>query len=128
MQSSVFFAKVIGPLFIIVAAGLLLNLKTYQKVGEEFSKSSALRYLGGFLALLLGLLMVQLHNVWEANWTVIITMIGWIGVVKGTVLLVVPDLVSRLSDIFTKTPVLLIVNSVLVFVLGIFLTVKGYWG
>ena len=128
MQSSIFLAKIIGPLFVIVAIGLLINLKKYQKVGEEFSKSGALRYMGGFLALLFGLLIVQFHNIWESSWAIIITIIGWIGIVKGTILLVFPHGYSKLVDVYTKNSALLIVNSVIVLALGVFCTVKGYWG
>lgn len=128
MHSSLFLARIIGPLLMIVAVGILLNVKTYQQMGEEFYRGFALRYLGGFLALLFGLLIVEFHNVWEVRWTVIITVIGYIGVLKGALLLVAPGLVSKLSDVYTKNPKLLIVNSIIVLVVGLVLTVKGFWG
>jgi hypothetical protein len=53
-QTSRVLARVIGPLLIIAAVGVLLNLGTYQHMIEEYSKSPSLCYLGGFAALLLG--------------------------------------------------------------------------
>ena len=128
MQSSIFLARIIGPLFMILSVGLLINTKTYQEISKEFYINASQRYLGGLVALILGLLMIEFHNVWKVHWTVIITIIGWIAVVKGVVLLAFPDLLSRLADAYTNKPRLLIVNSFIVLVIGIFLTVKGYWG
>jgi len=64
METSIFLAKLLGPYCIIVAVGLLFNLKNYQKVIEDFCKNSALLYLGGVLALFFGLLVVLFQNVW----------------------------------------------------------------
>ncbi|MDI6606071.1 MAG: hypothetical protein QME65_02885, partial [Candidatus Omnitrophota bacterium] len=73
MGTSVLIARLLGPYCIIVAAGILLNLKNYQKVMEDFCKNAALVYLGGVFALLFGLLVILFHNIWAANWVVIIT-------------------------------------------------------
>jgi len=128
MESSVFIAKIIGPLFIIVAVGLLLNLKYYQRVLEEFAKSPALLYLGGFNAFIFGILIVLFHNVWQLQWPVVITILGWMGLIKGVALLVFPDVMARLSSRYTKSSTSLIVQSAVILVLGVFLTVMGYWG
>ncbi len=128
MQDSRVIAKIIGPLLVISALGMLLNLKTYQSLIQEFSKSASLCYLGGFLALALGLVILQFNNKWEAEWPVVITILGWISVVKGTILLVFPQLILGLWHPLTGTPTPLIVSSVISLAVGAFLTIKGYWG
>lgn len=128
MENSVFIAKIIGPFFIIVALGLLLNLKHYLRMMEEFCKSSTLLYLGGFNAFIFGILIVLFHNVWQLQWPVIITILGWIGLIKGVALLVFPDAMARLSSRYTKSSTPLIVHAAVILVLGVFLTVMGYWG
>ena len=117
MENSVFLAKLLGPYCIIVAVGILFNLKTYQKVMEDFCKNSALIYLGGVIALLFGLLVVLFHNVWVANWAVIIT---------GAWLIILPNTVAKLTEVYQKKVALLVVHLFIVVAIGIFLTVKGY--
>jgi len=126
MENSVFLAKLLGPYCIIVAVGILFNLKTYQKVMEDFCKNSALIYLGGVIALLFGLLVVLFHNVWVANWAVIITIFGWLGIIKGAWLIILPNTVAKLTEVYQKKVALLVVHLFIVVAIGIFLTIKGY--
>lgn len=128
MENSAVFAKIIGPYMIIVAAGVLFNLKTYQKFMQDFLKNSALIYLGGVIALIIGLLIVLFHNVWAANWPVIITIFGWLGIVKGVWLLILPNTVGKLIEAYQKNIALLAVYLAMILALGIFLTVKGFIG
>ncbi|HTY23079.1 MAG TPA: hypothetical protein VMC85_08105 [Desulfomonilaceae bacterium] len=128
MQTSRVLARVIGPSLIITGVGILLNLGTYQHMIEEYSKSASLCYLGGFVALLLGLIVLQFHNVWEARWPVVITILGWIAFIKGAVLIVFPGLIHNLWLPYVGSPVPLIVSLSISLVVGVFLTIKGYWG
>ena len=127
METSIFLAKLLGPYCIIVAVGILFNLKTYQKVMEDFCKNSALLYLGGVLALFFGLLIVLFHNVWVANWTVIITILGWLGLIKGAWLIIFPNTVAKVTEAYQKNVALLVVHLVIILALGVFLTVMGYF-
>jgi hypothetical protein len=127
MQSSLIIARIIGPIFVIIALGIMLNVKAYHGMYEEFRKSAQVRYLGGYLALLFGLVILQFNHSWEANWTVVITILGWIGFIKGVIIMIAPDHIIRLADRMTKSTTPLLVNSVLILLLGAFLSVKGYW-
>jgi len=127
MESSIFFARLLGPYFVIVAIGFLFNLKTYQRLLEDFCKNVALIYIGGVLALWFGLVVVLFHNVWVANWTVIITIFGWLGIIKGAWLIILPNTVARFTEAYQKKTVALTVHLAVVLALGIFLMVKGYF-
>lgn len=128
MENSIFLAKLLGPYCVIVAVGILLNLKTYQKVLEDFFKNPGLIYLGGVMALLFGLLIVLFHNVWTADWTVIITIFGWIGIIKGALLFIAPNTLSRWTEVYQKRTSPLVIHLGIVLGIGVFLTVKGYFG
>ena len=127
MESSIFFARLLGPYFVIVAIGFLFNLETYQRLMEDFCKNVALVYLGGVLALFFGLVVVLLHNVWVANWTVIITIFGWAGLIKGAWLIMLPNTVARFTEACQKKTVALRVYLAIILALGVFLMVKGYF-
>jgi hypothetical protein len=127
METSIFFAKLLGPYCIIVAVGILFNLRTYQRVMEDFRKNAALLYLGGVIALLFGLLVVLFHNVWVANWTVIITIFGWLGIIKGAWLFILPNTAAKLTEAYQKNVAPLVFHLLIIIALGVFLTIMGYF-
>ncbi len=128
MQNSVFLAQIIGPYCIIIAVGILANRETYEKMMEDFLKNAALVYIGGILALLFGLLVVLTHNVWTVGWPAFITIFGWVGIIKGTWLLVFPDTVPKFTKVYKKNPTLLSVHLIIVLIIGVGLTIFGYFG
>jgi hypothetical protein len=125
MQIAILFARFLGPLFIVIAVGVLLNLKNYQKMMEDFFKNSALVYIGGFMALAFGLILVMFHNVWAFNWTLIITILGWSSLVKGILLIVFPNVMLKTTEMFRKSTAVLAVHAVIILALGVFLTIMG---
>jgi len=127
METSIFLAKLLGPYCIIVAIGILFNLKTYQKVMEDFCKNSALIYISGVMALFFGLLIVLFHNVWTPNWAVIITIFGWLGLIKGAWLIILPNTVAKFTEAYQKNAALLVVHLAIALALGVCLTIFGYF-
>lgn len=56
-----------------------------------------------FLELLLGLIVVVTHNVWVTDWAVVVTIIGWLMVVEGTLYMVLPhSVISRMISFFNQ--------------------------
>ncbi len=90
MDTSFFLAKIFGFALSVIGLGMLLNLKHYQKMLQSFLNSAPLVYLGGFIAFVLGLLVVLIHNVWE-GWAALITILGWLTLLKGALYLLVPQ-------------------------------------
>jgi hypothetical protein len=128
MQTSRILARIIGPILIVPAVGVFLNMEAYRSLVEEFSRNASLCYLGGFMALLTGLIILQFHNKWEARWPVVITILGWITVVKGALLIVFPGLVASMWSPYASGPITLIISLAISCAVGVFLTIKGYWG
>ena len=126
MENSILLAKILGPYFVIVAIGLMLNPKFYQGMMEDFLKNSALLYLGGVLALIFGIVVVLFHNVWVTGWQVIITIFGWMGLIKGIWLIVFPNSTGKLTHFYQKKPAILKVHMLIVLAIGMLLTIKGY--
>lgn len=126
MQSALVIARILGPLYVIVSVGMVLTPSTYQRVFEEFRESAALTYLGGMLALGFGLLVLAVHPVWRADWTAVITVIGWLGVIKGSLLIVRPSSVIGVSRPLMAKPAWLRLWAVAPLALGLYLCLKGF--
>ena len=126
MGSANFIAQIIGLLFSIDAVGVLINTAIYRRMVEEFTESPALRYLGGILALFFGLFILNFNNAWTADWTVIITIIGWLSVVKGVLLIVFPKVYLQFTNWMRMGDAVMRYMGIIYLLLGLFLTFKGF--
>ena len=126
MENSILLAKFIGPYIIVIGMGLLFNPKTYQKIMEDFFKNAALVYVTGLITFVAGLAIVMSHNLWGLDWRIIITLLGWNVLIKGVWLIISPDTSAKMAALFAKNNKLATIPWIIMLVIGIFLTVKGY--
>ena len=95
MATSIFLARLIGPVMALVGVSVLANEAAFRKLAQEFLRSPALIFLSGMILMPAGLAVVLNHNVWVANWPVIITLLGWIAVISGAVRVFAPDRATK---------------------------------
>ena len=58
---------------------------------SDFQRSPALLFLAALFALGVGLVHVMAHNLWTDPLAILVSLIGWLAVVKGILLLAVPE-------------------------------------
>ena len=121
MELSIFLAKVLGLYLVIVPLAVLVNRKHLPRLVEEFSTNIGLNILASIFALVLGLLVVVSHNIWTADWRVIITILGWLTLAKGVVRLLFLEQVQKLARISLKLWFL-----VLFVLVGLYLSYVGF--
>ena len=97
MNTSIFLAKLIGPVMLAVGIGIFANAAVYRVLADEFLRSRALIYLSGLLLMTAGLAVVLNHNAWVLNWPVLITILGWLAVVGGAIRIVMPQGTERIG-------------------------------
>lgn len=90
MEISIFLAKVIGLCFILFAISMFIAKSYYFSVMKNLANDPAIPILAGSINLIIGVLLVVIHNVWQMNWTVLITLIGWLTLIRGFILLTFP--------------------------------------
>jgi uncharacterized membrane protein len=127
MQTSVFLAKLMGPVALAVGIGVLANAAVYRKLAEEFLRSYALVYVSGLLLMTAGLALILTHNVWVADWRVIITLLGWLAAIGGALRIVVPERVESMGQSFLRHPTSMTVAAAIWLALGALLTFFGYF-
>jgi hypothetical protein len=126
MQPAVFIAKLVGPAFVAVGLGILLNGPFYTSLLAEATRSPTLIYFSGLISLIPGLAILNVHRTWTSDWRVIITILGWLLVIGGVIRIVLPATTAALAaDLYSKPAVLLFVSAIVI-VVGGFLTFFGY--
>ena len=126
MQTSLYLAKLIGPTLIVIGIGMLINRDGYRDMAREFLGSRALIYLAGLFAFVPGLAMVLAHNVWAADWRVIITILGWLALIGGTFRILFPQEVTRIGTRVIANPSTMLIGGVVTLALGAILSFYGY--
>ena len=126
MMTSKTIAGLIGPTFIAVAAGLLLNLGSISAVLEPLSRDPALVLIYGIFLFVAGLAIVRYHNHWEANWSVLVTILGWLLVVGGLARILFPLKFATATGDFAKNSSMMAVVAAVLLAIGAFLSFKAY--
>jgi hypothetical protein len=126
VATSIFLAKLIGPIFVAGAIGMFVNGATYRMLADEFLRSRALIYLSGLLTMTAGLAIVLTHNVWVANWPVLITIFGWLGLIGGAFRIITPQGTEKVGRRMLKNKHALTIGGVAWLAIGAILCAFGY--
>jgi hypothetical protein len=126
MTTSKTIAGLIGPTFVAVAVGLLLNLGSISAVLEPLSRDPALVLIYGIFLFVAGMAIVRFHNHWEANWPVLVTIVGWLLVVGGLVRILFPLRFAAATGAFAQSSGIMATVAVVLLAIGAFLSFKAY--
>ena len=120
---AVFLAKFWGWYLVIFFLILSYNPGRIKQIAKDL-KNSRFSILIGFIAIVIGLLNILFYNEWTNDWTMIITLIGWIALGKGMFIFTFPSQAAKLVDYINVK--LIQVIYVLLLLLGLFLLNTGY--
>jgi hypothetical protein len=70
-------AGLVGPVLVAVTLSEILNPGVWDNV------SAPETYQAGLLAFVAGLAIIRAHNRWKLGWPVVVTLVGWFGLVGG---------------------------------------------
>jgi hypothetical protein len=126
MATSIYLAKLIGPVALVVAVALFLNQAGFKAMAQDFLRSPSLLFLSGFLTLVAGLAIVLSHNVWVANWPVLITILGWLATIGGAARILAPAQVKNLGESLLRNPMGMTIAGGFWLVLGALFCFFGY--
>ena len=104
MSTSVFIARLIGPVMLVIGLAVLTNQRAFREMAEEFLSSRALLFLSGLIIMPVGLAIVLTHNIWAADGRVMITLFGWVNLIGGAARLCAPEYVMQSGRAMLKRP------------------------
>jgi hypothetical protein len=126
MQPSLFLAKLIGPVMLVVGLAVFANSRGFREMAEEFLASRALMFLSGMIIMPAGLAIVLTHNVWTADWRVLITIFGWLCTIGGAIRLFEPPFLAKTGRAVLKQPAFTPVAAAIWVALGLLFCFFGY--
>ncbi len=125
MDLSIFLGQVFSTYLILMGLGFFLNKEEMLKAAREFVSANASFVFYGAIALILGLMVVFSHNIWDGTWRVIITLMGWSATIKGSMAILFPKMLKSMTGAFLKIPMTNFVG-LLVLALGAYLALQVF--
>ena len=125
METSIFLAKVIGLFGAISTLAIIFRYKIHLEMEGNAAKSPSMIHLSGFLFLMLGILLTVSHQVWTMDWRVVVTILGWLILVKGVMRILFPDTVKNIIE-KKKSDKRFLLAEVVTFIISIYLIYQGF--
>ena len=110
-----------------LAAGLagFTGAIKWRAVLDEFEGSPALTFVTGFMAFVIGGVLILAHNTWTDPLAAIVSFIGWIALFEGILMMVIPKpLLSFSRSLVTNQRAV----SVFAIIVGVLLIALGLVG
>jgi len=126
MDISIFLAQALGIYLLIVSISMFLNPAQYKIMINEIANMPSMLFLSGIMALIIGILIVITHNVWVADWRVIITLLGWLSLLKGIIRVMFPMFALRAMKKFMHNMSNYYVVAFIALLLGGYLSFFGF--
>ena len=126
MSNSLFLARLIGPVMLVVGLAVFTNPGGFRDMAEEFLASRALMFLSGLIIMPVGIAIVLTHNIWTADWRVAITVFGWLCAIGGALRLFGPLFVVKAGHTMLRQPYFTPIAAAIWVVLGLLFCFFGY--
>jgi hypothetical protein len=123
-----FLGKLLGLYLVAVSSAMLAHAQAIVDIMKAIIRDPPLLFITGLMGVTAGLAIVLTHNVWSGGaLPIIVTLFGWISLIKGTLLLVLsPETEARVFIIglhYEQHPNLYAAFALL---LGSYLTYAGF--
>lgn len=100
MEVSIFLGRALGIYLLIVSISMLANAKVFYLTFQRWTEQADTITLTAFISIILGILMILVHNIWVLDWRIVITLLAWLTLIKGVVRLNFPHAVPRTMEYF----------------------------
>lgn len=94
-ENAMMLAGVFGPWIALIGLWALVYSDNMKKVLSSMNSTPAAFYLRGVVNLLLGIFIVNQYNVWMWNVALLVTLLGWVMLVRGLIVLFIPQLMMK---------------------------------
>ncbi len=90
MENALSIAAVMGPIYLVMGLSVLFYVPAWLKMVKGWADNHYLLISWSFTSMVMGLIVINLYNVWAWNVWLIVTVTGWALFLKPVFYLLVP--------------------------------------
>jgi hypothetical protein len=123
---TIYLSRLIGLFLLIAGLDMFVRHADFANTIMLMVKDVPLMYVTGLIALTVGLAVVLTHNIWSGLPAIVVTLIGWMSLLKGVFLLFLSSgWVASIAGTWDYPGIGIIYGCVFV-ILGAYLTYAGF--
>ncbi len=126
MEVSYFLAQLMGLSITIFAVIGIIRPRIVTDAIRTFEANSLTSLFFGFTAIVVSLAIILNHNIWELSWVGVVTLFGWLGLLKGIAYLLAPQVLLSSGLAMYKTSTNIRAVLILALLLGLYLSYTGF--
>ncbi len=125
MNVSVAITQVLGIVIAVMGISVVFDRRNVAAALEKVTQDRGFLWLWGFLILTMGAVLIVMNNVWTSGLPLLVTILGWLTLIKGAYLLLLP---GPAISLYRKcnTDVVLVFGGIVAFILGLVLLYLGF--
>ncbi|HRW58659.1 MAG TPA: hypothetical protein P5048_03440 [Chlamydiales bacterium] len=120
------FSRIFSIYFLTIGLAMLLNSKKFKEMYAKICQNGSFCFIGGVLSLFIGAVIISIHNNWMGLWSTIISLIGWIAIIKGFWLLSGYKCEKIFQYFAAKSHKFFIFFGICAILIGLFLGLHGW--
>jgi hypothetical protein len=120
------FARVLGPFLLIVCFTAAVRTLDMRAVISDFAANALWPWLAGAFVLLGGLIMIAFHQIWRGTAAIIVSLLGWLVVLRGLLLLAFPATFISMANSVVDMGALWRGVCIVFAAIGLYLTYVGW--
>ncbi|WP_374023882.1 hypothetical protein [Mycobacterium sp. HNNTM2301] len=124
--STRFFCRVLGPFLVVVDVTAVARASDMQSLLAQFEANSMWTFVTGAFIFLLGLTIVAAHQSWRGAAAVAVSLLGWLIVLRGLLLVAFPKFFAALANDMIGARGWWITACVVFAVVGLYLSYVGW--
>ena len=121
------FARALGLFLILFGLTIAVRASVMWALLPAFFQDGALVFVTGAFGLTIGCAMVAAHHHFNSLAAIIITLFGWVTVIRSAILLVAPQLVSQVASMAMQIPGLPLIPAAVAVLIGVYLSFVGWF-
>lgn len=124
METGIWLAKVFGPYLAIIGLWMLLYGENFVKIMTSIRNSPSGVYFSAVINMLVGLVIINMFNMWMWDMTFFVTLLGWVLFIRGLLGLFAPHLLHK---VFMNNQNFMKVVGIIPFIWGLLLIWAGFY-
>jgi cytochrome bd-type quinol oxidase subunit 2 len=120
------FARVLGPFLVIVDVTAMVRASDMEQLLSQFEANSLWTFVTGAFILLFGLIIVAAHQRWQDAAAIIVSVLGWLIVLRGLLLVAFPKVFVSVANSMIGAHAWWVALCIIFALIGLYLTYVGW--